>query len=1384
MMTSKQETQPMAEEVLEGFELAAQQKYLWSQGQPGSAFRAQCALLVEGELRPDALGESLRSAVARHEILRTAFRSLPGMNLPVQVIAEDAGALAFEQIDLRGLPPAEREEKIDQLFREARRAPFDLSAAPSLRATLLRLDDAGWLLLLALPALCGDEATLGLLLSEIAQGSEGVGESAEVVQFADFSEWQHELLRAEDEVAERLSWQRQARAALAVEPVALPAERPRASDEEPAEFDPESCAFGLDKELTAKLEAAAGRAGASAEEFLLACWQTLLWRLGGGTEHVVGHLCDGRRIKHLRSALGPHAQYLPLARRFADDLAFADVLRRNAEAARENYARQEYYAPAAWGATVKGATRALLSHQFEFAEWPAAETAGGVKFSAERIYTCGERFELKLSARRRAGRLDLELHYDPARHAADDAQRLTRRFTTLLRDAVENSSARVGDLAVLDPEERRLVLAEWNETAADFPRGMSLHQLFEAQAERTPEATAVVSGEDSLSFRELNERANRLAHHLRRLGVGPDVPVGLCVERSAAMVVGLLGVLKAGGAYVPLDPGQQPQRLAFMLEDARAPVWLTSRRLLDSLPEQTARAVCLDEADFADEGVENPDAGVSPENLAYVIYTSGSTGKPKGVMIRHGAVVNLAHALRRHVYEKYGGPLRVSLNAPLAFDASVKQLIQLVYGHALVVVPDEVRPDGDALLDFVEAQQIDALDCTPSQLKLMLASGRWPRPAPRLMLVGGEPLDAETWRRLAADGRTDFYNVYGPTECTVDATAQLLTESDAPSIGRPLSNMRAYVLDSRLRPVPVGSPGELHIAGAGVARGYHRRPGLTAERFVPDPFAAEPGASLYKTGDLARYLDDGRLEYLGRADTQVKVRGFRIELGEIEAALRQHPAVRECVVAAREDVPGDVRLVAYVVIKRRYLPAVDGRPRYTLPNGMAVVHQNRNETDYLYQEIFENQTYLRHGLELPDEACVFDVGANIGLFTLLVGERCRAPRVYAFEPIQPIFETLRVNVELYGSNVKLFHHGLSHRARTATFTYYPQYSMMSGQSEYAQAAGDVEVIKKYLRNQQRDGESGADLLLEHAGEILAGRFEGQDYPARLRTLSEVIREEGVGRIDLLKIDVQRAELDVLRGVEEGDWPKIRQLVLEVHDAPGEPSEGRTREISELLEARGYSVIVEQDEALSGSDRYNLYAARGVAGFRRGAPAPPQGRRAEAAPRPSVITVADLRQSLKVELPDYMIPSAFVPLAELPLTRNGKVDRRQLPAPESLQLKSEESYVAPQSQLERTIADIWREALQVERVGVRDNFFDLGGHSLLMVQVHSRLCAALGRDLPMVEMFQHPTVSALAAHLSLEGPDAPNFDEARRRAARQKGALSRHEQNRKRAKTGV
>jgi amino acid adenylation domain-containing protein len=461
---------------------------------------------------------------------------------------------------------------------------------------------------------------------------------------------------------------------------------------------------------------------------------------------------------------------------------------------------------------------------------------------------------------------------------------------------------------------------------------------------RAPNEIALICEDHHLTFRELNARANQVANRLQQLGVGPDTLVGLCVERSPEMIVGLLGILKAGGAYVPLDPSYPADRLAYMMADSRAPVVITASKegrrhsatdadpVADPFLSQIRNAWSVVDLN-ADQQVltELPDNNLENRatyrSLAYVIYTSGSTGRPKGVMISHRSAVHLAFALKRAIYDRYPGErLRIGLNAPLSFDASVKQVVMMIHGHTLDILPQHVRFDGAAMVEYIRDHRIDALDCVPSQLTLLLAAGfinggGW---MPRLVLSGGEAIGDATWRVLAAAPTVNVFNVYGPTECTVDATtANARMVPERATIGKPLSNVRTYVLDTYGQFVPIGVAGELHIGGAGVGRGYLHQPDLTAEKFIADPFvgpegAPEPGvteARLYKTGDLVRYRRDGNLEFLGRIDDQVKLRGFRIELGEIETVLATHPGVHAAVAHVREDGASDRRLVAYIVYR-------------------------------------------------------------------------------------------------------------------------------------------------------------------------------------------------------------------------------------------------------------------------------------------------------------------------------------------------------------------------------------------------------------------------------------------------------------------------------------
>jgi amino acid adenylation domain-containing protein len=567
------------------------------------------------------------------------------------------------------------------------------------------------------------------------------------------------------------------------------------------------------------------------------------------------------------------------------------------------------------------------------------------------------KFDLMLTLTESEDGLQGNFEYSTELFEQSTIERMAGHFIRLLQAIVADSDRPVGGLSILDEAERHRLLHAFNDTGTEHPdvapNLQTLHQLFEAQVERTPDRIAVVCEGESLSYAELNAQANRLARHLRQLGAGPDVLVGLCVERSVAMIVGLYGILKADAAYVPLDPGHPADRLMTIVADAKPAVILTQRHLRDALLATPDLPVfCLDSDAEVLSGYcdGNLDHHAQPNHLAYVIYTSGSTGRPKGVMVEHHSVLNLWSSLERAAFAEGGQGTSVGLNASVTFDASLQSLTQLLSGRTLVIFPQALRTESAALLAYIRQQRLAAFDCTPMQLEMLLDAGLLMpsdgEMALKTVLVGGEALSPPLWERLRQASEVDFYNVYGPTECTVDATiCALRNAGDRPSLGGPLGGVRMYILDERREPVPIGVTGEIYIGGDGVARGYLNRPELTAERFLSDPFHADPGARMYSTGDLGRWLEDGNIEYLGRNDFQVKIRGFRIELGEIEAKLAAYAEVRQAVVMAREDEPGDKRLVAYLLTEPESglsgdelrIRLASQLPDYMLPSAFVVV---------------------------------------------------------------------------------------------------------------------------------------------------------------------------------------------------------------------------------------------------------------------------------------------------------------------------------------------------------------------------------------------------------------------------------------------------------------
>jgi amino acid adenylation domain-containing protein len=1074
--------QPLTEELIMAQEVAPEageqevylfpasfaQQRLWflDQFQPGSPFyNIPVAVRIRGALQAEALEQSVQEIVRRHETLRTTFAMMDGE--PMQVIYP-LMSIAVSRVDLQELPAEQREAESYRLAIAEAQRPFNLARGPLLRVTLLRLGDKDHVLLLTMHHIISDGWSMGVFVREMVALYEAFSKGRPSplpelpLQYADFTEWQRQWMQGEVYQEQLAYWKQKLGDGPPV--LELPTDHPRPAVQ---------TARGakqtrqLPKQLSEVLKELSRQEEATLFMTLLAAFQTLLYRYTGQDDISVGTPIANRNWAEIEGLIGCFINTLVVRTDLSGDPTFRQLLRRVREAALGAYAHQDL--PFEKLVEELNPERdmsrpSLFQVMFILQNIPLEVEIGagtrGLKLSTLKIDKKTSNFDLTLTMAEEARGLSATIEYNTDLFEAPTIERLLAHFQTLLEAISLDPDQRISTLSLLPEAEKQQLLVEWNATEADHPLEQSIHQLFEAQVERAPDAVAVLYESSQLTYGELNRRANQLAHYLRRLGVGPETLVGICVERSMEMVVGVLGVLKAGGAYVPMDPIYPAERLTFMLSDAQVPVLLTQERWKTDL--SAPRLVCLDSdwESIAQESEENPLTTTTPENLAYCIYTSGSTGQSKGVMVRHRSLVN-AYLAWAEAYQLGTASTSHLQMASFPFDVCAGDLVRaLCSGGKLVLCPRELLLAPEKLYALMQQERIDCAEFVPAVLRSLLQyleeTGQ-SLDFMRVLVAGSDIWYASEYKRCLrlCGPQTRLINSFGLTEATIDSTYFESRQLDSAAegivpIGRPFANMQIYLLDGNLQPVPVGVYGEIYVGGVGLARGYHRRAELTAEKFIPNPFSKVPGARLYRTGDRARYLPDGNIEFAGRSDDQVKIRGFRIEIGEVEAALGKHPALREAVVAVREDRPGEKRLVAY------------------------------------------------------------------------------------FVP----FEKARL------------------------------------------ACGE-----------------------------------------------------------------------------------LRRFLLE-------------------------------------------------------------------------------------KLPEYMVPSAFVQLETLPLTPNGKIDRRALPAPELSRRELEEDYVAPRTPVEEMLAGIWSRVLSLDQISVFDNFFVIGGHSLLAAQVNSRLRDAFQIELPLRNLFEFPTIASLAERVEL------------------------------------
>jgi amino acid adenylation domain-containing protein/FkbH-like protein len=935
------------------------QQRLWflDQLEPGDPlYNIPQMFRMRGNLDVSALQRALNKVVERHESLRTTFGSRDSE--PMQVIARQM-EMPLPVTDLRRLSELSWESEVEKLATAEARKAFSLAVGPLVRAQLLRLGDDDHILLFTMHHIVSDRWSMGVVSEELAAHYAAFvsGKPSTVpdlhIQYPDFAAWQRRWMQGEALSSQLKYWKQQLAGAPRV--LELPTDRTRPPVLSAAG---DTTSVILPRALLEKLTALSRTEGATLFMTLLTAFQTLLMRYSGQEDVVVGSPIANRQFAELEPLIGFFVNTLALRGDLSGDPSFRSLLARTKEVCLNAYAHQDV--PFEKLVEELQPERSL-SHSPVFQVLFALQNAPmqalelpGVKMERVPLYTGTSMFDMSWFAIEVPEGLLVRAEYSTELFDKQTIVRALGHFRKLLESAVAQPESRISDLVLLTAPEREQIVGEWNRTEVEYPRTRSMQQFIEEQVEKTPNAPALVFESLELSYRELNSRANQLAHHLRKLGIGRDVLVGICAERSLEMVIGLLGIMKAGGAYVPLDPDYPSDRLGAVIEDAAPPVLLTQEHLLGILPPHSARVICLDRdwGLMRDEPVTNPECitGGKGKDLAYAIFTSGSTGKPKGVPNVHEGIVNRLLWMQ-HAYGLDGSD-RVLQKTPYSFDVSVWEFFwPLMTGACLVMARPEGHKDPSYLCDLIQRQKITTLHFVPSMLRIFLeAEGVEACSSLRRVICSGEALPLEVQDRFFERLQAELHNLYGPTEAAVDVTYWACIPNYSRSIvpiGRPIWNTQIYILDPRLQPVPVGVPGELHIGGVGLARGYLNRPQLTAEKFIRDPFRARVGARLYKTGDLCRFLPDGNIEYLGRIDHQVKIRGFRIELGEIESTLDRYAGVRQSVVMAREDVPGDKRLVAYIVPAAGEQPDADklrehlkhSLPEFMVPSAFVFLEQ-------------------------------------------------------------------------------------------------------------------------------------------------------------------------------------------------------------------------------------------------------------------------------------------------------------------------------------------------------------------------------------------------------------------------------------------------------------
>jgi amino acid adenylation domain-containing protein/non-ribosomal peptide synthase protein (TIGR01720 family) len=1395
------------------------QRSLWILNQlaPDSSFyNLHSGVRISSRLNEGALAWSLNEIIRRHESLRTTFKS-EGEE-PVQVVAANR-SLEHPVIDLRQLSEAQREDEVDRIASEQALEPFDLSEWPLLRSCLLRLGEAEYIHLLTIHHIVCDNWSMNILLWELSTLYQArcAGRPSPLpapqIQCADYAVWERKWLQGPKAAAHLTYWRNQLADVPALQ---LPTDWPRPAV---SSFLGATFHFTLQESLYLALLTISKNEHCTLFMILLAAFQALLHRYSGQVDIVVGTPVANRNRLEVEELIGHFVNSLVLRSDLSGDPTFRELLARVRNTAVDAYSHQDLpfeklvhelkpERGAGHNPFFQVHIQLLAAPGDDLDPDAPTDDLQGESLDSE---AGTAKFDLALDLWEYPDGIEANFEYSTDLFREETIARMAGHFRALLEGIAADPDRRLSELPLLTRREHMQLVHNWNNTGTERPLSECLHQLFESQVDRTPEAVAVEFRGERFTYDVLNRRANQLARHLRTLGAGPETIIAIRVERSLAMIVGLLGILKAGAAYLPLDPAEPGERLRYMLQESRAALILTQQALVPYSEPPGLQQLILDEnlENFAHYDDTNLSIDVSATNLAYVIYTSGSTGHPKGVMIESRSVCNHMRWMQATI------PLtstdRILLKYPFNFDASICEIFgSLVAGATLIIPEASEHWDISQFVVSLMEENVTAIDLVPSMLEALLDDGGISA-CRRLRRVtsGGEPLTAKLRDRFFEQMDAELHNIYGPTEGTIGVAHHICRRGEPAEtvpIGTPGENMQVYLLDAHSNLVPVGVPGELCIGGVGVARGYLNQPQLTAERFIPDPFSAVPDACIYKTGDLARYLPDGSIDYLGRLDDQIKVRGYRLEPGEIEKAILQHGTVRNCVVLPiGGESGGHKRLAAWIVPERSepaFWPSLGEYDVYDELLYYAMTHDKARVQAYktaIYGSV-KNKVVLDIG-----------TGADAILTRLCIEGGAR--RVYAIESDATAYHSAKKLIE----NLELTDRvTVLHGDSSAVNLPEPVDVCVS---ELLGSIGSSEGVVSILNDARRFLKDDGTMIPRHCATLCAPVtlppnlaasprmrelplryvervFQKAGCPFDLRVCVKdfptcnVLARPGIFEdLDFRGVVAREHTVEIRFEVERDSrldgflfWLRLTpgddETIDSLHDNvswlpvffpvfyPGQVvAQGDVIEVT--CSSRLASDITLPDYSISGA---LLRKGRKPAMFEYKSPrrttefnghpfyealfshlgdrGPLEQRseyteRKREADEASHSLVPDLRKFLRERLPHYMVPSSFIVLDQLPTTRSGKIDRNALLARAQGRPDLKEAYVAPRTSTERALVEIWSELLGVEQVGVHDNFFELGGDSILTIQIVARANQA-GLCFRPAQLFQHQTIAEIAA----------------------------------------